>query len=33
MGNRRSKAAIIKGFYLTHNMLFGLNDLAYTPSP
>ena len=27
MGNHRSKAANIRGFYLAHNTLLGLNDL------
>jgi hypothetical protein len=27
MGNHRSKTAKIRGFYLAHNMLFGLNEL------
>jgi hypothetical protein len=32
MGNHRSKTANISGFYLTHNMLLGLNELKYSLS-
>jgi hypothetical protein len=30
MGNHRSKTANIRGFYLAHNTLLGLNELTYT---
>jgi hypothetical protein len=30
MGNHRSKAANIRGFYLPHNTLLGLNELTYS---
>jgi hypothetical protein len=33
MGNRRSKTANIKGFYLAHNTLLGLNELTFCRSP
>jgi hypothetical protein len=33
MGNHRSKTANIRGFYLAHNTLLGLNEFTRTPSP
>jgi hypothetical protein len=30
MGNHHSKIANIRGFYLAHNMLLGLNELTYS---
>jgi hypothetical protein len=30
MGNHRSKAANIRGFYLAHSTLLGLNELKYS---
>jgi hypothetical protein len=30
MDNHRSKTAKIRGFYLTHNTLLGLNELKYS---
>jgi hypothetical protein len=30
MGNHRSKTAIIRGYYLAHNTLRGLNELKYS---
>jgi hypothetical protein len=29
MGNHRSKTANIRGFYLAHNTLLGLNELTH----
>jgi hypothetical protein len=30
MDNHRSKTANIRGFYVAHNTLFGLNELKYS---
>jgi hypothetical protein len=30
MGNHRSKTANVRGFYLAHNTLLGLNELKYS---
>jgi hypothetical protein len=30
MDNHRSKTAYIRGFYLAHNTLLGLNELKYS---